>query len=291
MIRSKNWNENENSMFSKSMTRSQKSLLSSACSNTSLICDVFNSKQSSKPPKQNINFHNIRSSNQNTRETDKDRPSNSYKETQSFMRSSIDENITQGRENTARDVIRKSFLEEEDTEKDILEKEIIQHGADYERGIHMDSYSRRQSSVIYDSSTPLLASRRRRSSVGIISANSHTRSGRASDRIKSSGKTKTRPTFVANTLANIVSPKLSNSNERGVRVTSGKATKNKKIRCYDCRKRLNITNMFICRCEKKFCAKHRHAESHSCTYDYKSDGKKYLEKANPFIPIPKLPKI
>ena len=277
------------------MTRSQKSLLSSACSNTSLICDVFNSSKQhntkQSPKSNNLNFQNKRSSNQNNIEVDIEQSPDSYTQTRSFMRSSMDENVAQERENTRRDEIRNSFLEKDDIERDNSETEMVQHDTEFDRGISMGSYSRRKSSVINDSCAPLLASRRRRSSVGLISANSRTRSGRASDRIKSSGKTKARPTFVANTLANIVSPKLSTSNERGVRVTSGRATKNKKMRCNDCRKRLNITNMFMCRCEQKFCAKHRHAESHSCTYDYKSDGRKYLEKANPFIPIPKLPKI
>ena len=166
--------------------------------------------------------------------------------------------------------------------------------SDKEDGDDVVSYplvSRRQSSGVFESNSPLLASRRRRSSIGHISSRCPTRSGKSSTRIRS-GKGKTRPTFVANTLVNhSMSPKLSSASERGPRVTSGKASKSKKIRCSDCRKRLNITNVFICRCERKFCAKHRHAESHSCSYDYKADGKKYLEKANPIIPIPKLPKI
>ena len=182
MIRSSNWNETEKSTFTKSMTRSQKSLLSSACSNTSLICDVFNSKQNNNkqcPKPNNHNFHNIRSSNQNNKQTDKDQ---SPTETQSFMRRSMDGNVDRERENNVMGDIRKSILEKNEIERDHLETEMAQHDVEFERSINMGSYSRRQSSVTYDSSTPLLASRRRRSSVGITSANCHTRSGRAARR-------------------------------------------------------------------------------------------------------------
>eukprot|EP00095_Tigriopus_kingsejongensis_P010513 maker-scaffold45_size475391-snap-gene-1.12 protein:Tk10513 transcript:maker-scaffold45_size475391-snap-gene-1.12-mRNA-1 annotation:"an1-type zinc finger protein 4-like" len=69
--------------------------------------------------------------------------------------------------------------------------------------------------------------------------------------------------------------------------------KTPKPRCSDptCKKKLNITNGFPCRCQKVFCAKHRHAELHDCTYDYKKEGRKILERDNPVITLPKLPKI
>ena len=57
------------------------------------------------------------------------------------------------------------------------------------------------------------------------------------------------------------------------------------------RKKLNITNGFPCRCQRVFCAKHRHPELHACTFDYKEEGRRLLEKANPVITFPKLPKI
>ena len=65
-----------------------------------------------------------------------------------------------------------------------------------------------------------------------------------------------------------------------------------KPRCglQECRKKLNITNGFPCRCEKVFCAKHRHPETHECTFDYKEEGRRLLELANPIVKVPKLPK-
>lgn len=50
--------------------------------------------------------------------------------------------------------------------------------------------------------------------------------------------------------------------------------------------------LFLCfRCGNNFCASHRYAETHSCTYDYKSAGRRYLQEANPVVNAPKLPKI
>ncbi|WAQ97373.1 ZFAN4-like protein [Mya arenaria] len=45
------------------------------------------------------------------------------------------------------------------------------------------------------------------------------------------------------------------------------------------------------RCGNNFCASHRYAESHDCTFDYKTEGRKLLEQANPVVSAPKLPKI
>ena len=72
-----------------------------------------------------------------------------------------------------------------------------------------------------------------------------------------------------------------------------KRKKTGKVRCggADCRKKLNITNSFSCRCERSFCPLHRHPESHGCTYDFKTEGRKLLEAANPLVSLPKLPKI
>jgi hypothetical protein len=43
----------------------------------------------------------------------------------------------------------------------------------------------------------------------------------------------------------------------------------------DCNKKLKLTDM-ACRCEKTFCGLHRHAETHNCTFDYKSYGREVL---------------
>lgn len=47
----------------------------------------------------------------------------------------------------------------------------------------------------------------------------------------------------------------------------------------------------VCRCGGTFCAQHRYAETHSCTYDYKEEGRKQIEQDNPVVTAPKLPKI
>lgn len=48
---------------------------------------------------------------------------------------------------------------------------------------------------------------------------------------------------------------------------------------------------FFFRCGNNFCATHRYAESHECTFDYKTEGRKLLEQSNPVVSAPKLPKI
>ena len=272
--------ENRNtSTFNKNLVQNEKSLDSSACSNT-MVYNVFDRKQLPKDDSQES--HNVSSSN----------PSLKYfREKKSPRLNSVElDHITSFISRTVgegfKQLEKKYGLNKPQEERSKSDKE------EGEEVVSYSLVSRRQSSGVYESSPPLLASRRRRSSIGHISSRCPTRSGKSSSRIRS-GKNKSRPSFVANTLVNhSMSPKLNSASDaRGPRVTSGKSSKTKKIRCSDCRKRLNITNVFICRCERKFCAKHRHAESHSCTYDYKADGKKYLEKANPIIPIPKLPKI
>jgi len=44
-----------------------------------------------------------------------------------------------------------------------------------------------------------------------------------------------------------------------------------------CSYKLKLTD-FPCRCEKYFCAKHRVAEDHDCSFDYKSYNKDILLK-------------
>ena len=48
-------------------------------------------------------------------------------------------------------------------------------------------------------------------------------------------------------------------------------------RCNVCKKRLLLTST-ACRCGLKFCEMHRYPEEHECTYDYKAEGRKALEK-------------
>ena len=44
------------------------------------------------------------------------------------------------------------------------------------------------------------------------------------------------------------------------------------MKCHFCKKKLNIIEKtIICNCNNRFCSKHRLAENHNCTYDYKKD--------------------
>jgi len=48
-------------------------------------------------------------------------------------------------------------------------------------------------------------------------------------------------------------------------------------RCTICRKKLGLME-FICKCEKKFCISHLQPQEHQCTYNYKEDAKKEIQK-------------
>ena len=99
--------------------------------------------------------------------------------------------------------------------------------------------------------------------------------GQRSPRTPRSGDKKSLPTFQTRPLS------------------GPKKTRSSKPRCPvpGCRKKLTITNSFTCRCGDLFCPQHRHPETHACTFDYKTEGRKILEANNPMISIPKLPKI
>jgi AN1-like Zinc finger/MARCKS family len=60
-----------------------------------------------------------------------------------------------------------------------------------------------------------------------------------------------------------------------------------KNRCYQCNKKVGLLG-FECKCGRLLCAHHRQAEEHACTYDYRSEGKKKLEAANPRIAFQKV---
>lgn len=66
--------------------------------------------------------------------------------------------------------------------------------------------------------------------------------------------------------------------------------KPKKLRCAECNKKLGVIMVMKCHCGKLFCAQHRYAEAHSCTYDYKSEGQKVIARENPVVVAQKLQK-
>ena len=53
-------------------------------------------------------------------------------------------------------------------------------------------------------------------------------------------------------------------------------------RCFSCNKKIGLLG-FKCKCEFYFCATHRHSDTHSCSFDYKAQGKELLTRANPVI--------
>ncbi|KAM6330094.1 AN1-type zinc finger protein 4 isoform 4-T6 [Podargus strigoides] len=61
--------------------------------------------------------------------------------------------------------------------------------------------------------------------------------------------------------------------------------------CFLCGKKTGLATSYECRCGNNFCATHRYAETHTCTYDYKNAGRRYLQETNPVVSAPKLPKI
>ncbi|XP_029030821.1 AN1-type zinc finger protein 4 [Betta splendens] len=75
-----------------------------------------------------------------------------------------------------------------------------------------------------------------------------------------------------------------------VKAPTGSKKKSSK-HCFFCGKKTGLATSYECRCGHNFCATHRYAETHDCTYDYKSAGRRFLQETNPLISAPKLPKI
>lgn len=63
-----------------------------------------------------------------------------------------------------------------------------------------------------------------------------------------------------------------------------------KNRCQWCNKKVGLTG-FSCRCGYVFCAEHRYSDKHNCSYDFKSQNKELLSKANPQVVASKINKI
>lgn len=53
-------------------------------------------------------------------------------------------------------------------------------------------------------------------------------------------------------------------------------------RCYECNRKTGLTG-FQCKCGYYFCATHRHAEDHACTFDHKVHGRQILSMQNPKV--------
>lgn len=48
--------------------------------------------------------------------------------------------------------------------------------------------------------------------------------------------------------------------------------------CAHCKKRSFLASCTLCRCGLLLCTKHRYADEHDCTFDYKMLGREQLEK-------------
>ena len=59
----------------------------------------------------------------------------------------------------------------------------------------------------------------------------------------------------------------------------GKKTKPKYEKCKQCNKKLKMMG-FTCKCGFKFCIVHQNPHSHNCSYDYKTEKCKIIEKNN-----------
>lgn len=69
-----------------------------------------------------------------------------------------------------------------------------------------------------------------------------------------------------------------------------KQKRNQKNRCALCNCKLKITDI-ECRCEFKYCMKHRMPENHKCNVDYKEIAKQKIKKENPLVINEKIIKI
>ncbi|POI24186.1 hypothetical protein CIB84_012066, partial [Bambusicola thoracicus] len=72
--------------------------------------------------------------------------------------------------------------------------------------------------------------------------------------------------------------------------TSPEKPKQKKNRCFTCRKKIGLTG-FDCRCGNLFCAIHRYSDMHACPYDYKAEAAEKIRKENPVVIAEKIQKL
>lgn len=61
-------------------------------------------------------------------------------------------------------------------------------------------------------------------------------------------------------------------------------------RCWECRAKVGLAAV-TCRCEYTFCNKHRYAEEHHCSFNFKTAGKRKLAEDNPRVVPAKVARI
>jgi hypothetical protein len=60
--------------------------------------------------------------------------------------------------------------------------------------------------------------------------------------------------------------------------------------CWECKRKVGLLG-FACKCDYVFCSKHRYAEEHKCSFDYKKQQAEKLAKENPQVQHGKFTKI
>jgi len=89
----------------------------------------------------------------------------------------------------------------------------------------------------------------------------------------------------------IVAEKVLETNNESIKPTeTTKVQKKKKTRCTICKVSVGCIG-FPCRCDGIFCATHRYANEHNCTFDYREHGAEEIRKNNPQIVGEKIQKI
>lgn len=63
-----------------------------------------------------------------------------------------------------------------------------------------------------------------------------------------------------------------------------------KNRCHTCKVKIGVVG-FPCRCGGSFCATHRYANEHNCSFDYKTHGQNEIRENNPQVLGKKIQKI
>lgn len=63
-----------------------------------------------------------------------------------------------------------------------------------------------------------------------------------------------------------------------------------KCRCEACQKKVGLLG-FACRCGGTYCGARRHADAHSCGFDYKAAGRELIARQNPLVTATKIAEI
>jgi len=95
---------------------------------------------------------------------------------------------------------------------------------------------------------------------------------------------------IKNKISQDINKKIGAELQKMVKTSNVKTKKKKKNRCSECRKKLGIVP-FECKCKLLYCNKHRYAEDHNCSYDYKAAYKKIFKKNNPKVVAEKIIRI